>query len=451
MVKFEPAGYLSQPPDSTYPQYSDRKSPTGGSNLQERIRMHPIENLASTGSTHLTRPDKYFRLGICYPLTWFAVLIWICIGNRLIAQNTDPKADTYAGKPSANFAEALEQIRQKYDLPGLIAGQFDTRQILQLQTVGLRRWGDNDPLLVSNAMHLGSCTKSMTATMIGLAVDEGLIHWGTTLAEVFPLDAQVTSSPWANVTIEQMMNHTSGAPANPPWSQFTDPQISIREHRRNVLHWWMKQTKGSDTSENPPGFRYSNLGYMTLGAVLEQLRNEPWESQIKDQLFDPLEMRSAGFGVPSKTLGPTAASGHVRKDKILTPIESDNPPALGPAGTVYATMEDWIGYLQFHLRRKPSDTQNISMSEETFRYLHEPRDQQEYAGGWGVIQRTWSKGPIYTHNGSNTYWYCVVYLAPHEGRGILAASNFGLDAAAPCDEALQWMLKNLPFESTTPD
>lgn len=413
--------------------------------------MHLNKNLTPTACPHLVRSNKIFRTYVTSPVSWFALLIWICVGNRLIAQNTDPKADTYAGKPSANFAEALEQIRQKYDLPGLIAGQFDTRQILQLQTVGLRRWGDNDPLLVSNAMHLGSCTKSMTATMIGLAVDTGLIHWQTTLADVFPLDVQVTSSPWANVTIEQMLNHTSGAPTNPPWSEFTDPLVPIREHRRNVLHWWMKQArKDAACGESGPGFRYSNLGYMTLGAVLEQLRNETWESQIKDQLFQPLEMRSAGFGVPTETIGPTAASGHIRKDQRLIPIERDNPPALGPAGTVYATMADWIGYLQFHLRRNPKDTPNISMSEETFRYLHEPRENQQYAGGWGVIQRTWSQGPIYTHNGSNTYWYCVVYLAPHEGRGILAASNFGLDAAAPCDEALQWMLKNLPFESTTP-
>lgn len=413
--------------------------------------MHLFKNLTPTAWTYLVRPDRNFRSQLSHPVSWFAVLIWICIGNTLMAQNSDPNFQTYAGKPSASFAEALEQIRQKYDLPGLVAGQFDTREILQLQAVGLRRTGANDPLLVSNAMHLGSCTKSMTATMIGLAVDEGLIHWQTTLADVFPLDIQVTSSPWANVTIEQMLNHTSGAPTNPPWSEFTDPQVPIREHRRNVLHWWMKQArKDAASGESDPGFRYSNLGYMTLGAVLEQLRNEPWESQIKDQLFNPLEMRSAGFGVPAETIGPTAASGHIRKDQRLIPIERDNPPALGPAGTVYATMEDWIGYLQFHLRRNPNDTPKVSISEETFRYLHEPRENQQYAGGWGVIQRTWSKGPIYTHNGSNTYWYCVVYLAPHEGRGILAASNFGLDAAAPCDEALQWMLKNLPFESITP-
>jgi CubicO group peptidase (beta-lactamase class C family) len=134
----------------------------------------------------------------------------------------------------------------------------------------------------------------------------------------------------------------------------------------------------------------------------------------------------------------------------LVAVENDNPPALGPAGTVYANMEDWIRYLQVHLRSKASSTPALKLSEKSFEYLHQPLKGQQYAGGWIVLGRSWSEGPIYHHNGSNTYWYCVVFLAPHEGRGIFAASNFGLESAGPCDQALQWMLKNLPFDPIDP-
>jgi CubicO group peptidase (beta-lactamase class C family) len=184
---------------------------------------------------------------------------------------------------------------------------------------------------------------------------------------------------------------------------------------------------------------------MALGAVLEEIRQEAWEDQIQKRLFDPLEMKSAGFGIPSKSLGDRVPWGHKRAAGLLVAVEQDNPPALGPAGTVYANMEDWIRYLQVHLRSKAADSPAIQLTETSFQALHQPEDQQEYAGGWFVIRRNWSKGPIYTHNGSNTVWYCVVFLAPTEGRGIFAASNLGLDAAGPCDEALQWILKNLSF------
>lgn len=351
------------------------------------------------------------------------------------------------------FEQALEALRSKHNLPGLIAGQFDTQRLLQVQAVGFRRSGSRDPLLAEHPMHLGSCTKSMTATLVAMAIDEGLLTWDSTLGEVFASDAKVTGSDWANVTIRQMMHHTSGAPANPPWAQFTDPARPIREHRRDALHWWMEQPcePKQPTPDSPGfdsrGFLYSNLGYMALGGVLEEIRQQDWEEQIRERLFSPLGMRSAGFGIPSKVLGDKAPWGHIRPVGLLVAVERDNPLALGPAGTVYASMEDWVRYLQVHLRRKGSDTPVLKLSAESFDRLHQPALGESYAGGWNVIRRGWSAGPIYTHNGSNTVWYCVVFLAPAEGRGIFAASNFGLDAAGPCDEALQWMLKNLPFDS----
>ena len=351
------------------------------------------------------------------------------------------------GQSTEPLAVALEEIRIKHDLPGMIAGQFDTQRIHNLAAVGFRRSGSKDPLLTNHPMHLGSCTKSMTATLIAMAVDEGLLSWQSTLSQVFHDDPIVIASPWAEVTIEQLLHHTSGAPANPPWSEFADPAIAVRTHRMNVLHWWMQQPRKVDASDlSEPEFLYSNLGYMTLGAVLEKLRDEPWEAQIRKQLFEPLGMRGAGFGVPSKSLGDLVPWGHIRPLGILVAVEKDNPPALGPAGTVYADMEDWIKYLQLHLRGKAADTPGLKLSESSFEYLHKPQENQRYAGGWIVLRRSWSQGPIYHHNGSNTYWYCVVFLAPEEGRGFFAASNLGLESAGPCDQALQWMLVNLPFQ-----
>jgi hypothetical protein len=123
-------------------------------------------------------------------------------------------------------------------------------------------------------------------------------------------------------------------------------------------------------------------------------------------------------------------------------------------------MSDWVKYLNLHMRNPTSqETQKrLGLSPQAMDFLHlpaKPSDKnspskpgEDYAGGWHVIDRSWSRGKILHHNGSNTYWYCVVFLAPEEGRGIFAASNLGLDAAKPCDEALQWMLKNLPLTPT---
>ena len=76
------------------------------------------------------------------------------------------------------------------------------------------------------------------------------------------------------------------------------------------------------------------------------------------------------------------------------------------------------------------------MSPATLNDLHTPPDGADYALGWGVAKRPWAPGPIATHNGSNTMWFCVAWLAPDKGFAVLAATNQGGDKAAKaCDQA----------------
>lgn len=424
-----------------------------------------------------THPPKNLSNSIPKPVTG---LLWLVAGHVLFtlavatAQETSSTADVRI-VVSEPLKTAIEEIRTKHLLPGLLAGQFfcdptnskqqsserDPSAIsLTIAASGFRRSGSQAPLLIDDPFHLGSCTKSMTATLVALAIERGDLRWNSTLGDVFSNDSKISNSVWSDVTVEQLMRHTSGAPANPPWNHFRDPSIETRTHRVAVLHWWMDQPRpeisNADTPQSAP-FLYSNLGYMALGAILEKICQQPWEEIISKQLFEPLSMSRAGFGVPSKTLGDEVPFGHIRPLNLLVAVERDNPPALGPAGTVYAPMSDWVRYLNLHMRNPTSKAsqKRLGLSPETMDFLHRPakpsdkkspiKPGEDYAGGWHVIDRSWSRGKILHHNGSNTYWYCVVFLAPEEGRGIFAASNFGLDAAKPCDEALQWMLKNLPL------
>ena len=396
------------------------------------------------------------------------------IERELLPEETERDVQIHVSEP---LEAALEDLRQKYKLPGLLAGQFWTdlpsveesmpavsgEAVLPIQVTmaatGLRRSDRDDPLQIDHPFHLGSCTKSMTATLVALAVEQGKLRWNTTLREVYAKDRKVQDSRWGDVTIEQLMRHTSGAPANPPWSQFSDPNVDVRTHRRDVLHWWMDQPRPEINASSTSSFLYSNLGYMVLGAILEELYDRTWETHITEQLFRPLKMNNAGFGIPSKVLGEAVPFGHIRPLNRLVAVERDNPAALGPAGTVYAPMSDWVRYLNLHMKGERAVVQQkkLGLTPQVIEFLHRPassaqavetpRPGEDYAGGWHVLRRTWSQGDILHHNGSNTYWYCVVFLAPEEGRGIFAACNFGLDAAKPCDEALQWMLKNLPSSS----
>ena len=62
-------------------------------------------------------------------------------------------------------------------------------------------------------------------------------------------------------------------------------------------------------------------------------------------------------------------------------------------------------------------------------------DTSGYAMGWGVAARPWADGRVLTHSGSNTMWFCVVWIAPKKDFAVLVACNAGLDAAGATDQA----------------
>jgi hypothetical protein len=86
----------------------------------------------------------------------------------------------------------------------------------------------------------------------------------------------------------------------------------------------------------------------------------------------------------------------------------------------------------------------LPLRAETLARLHRAHEGETYAAGWICGERDWAGGRILVHNGSNTYWFCVVFLAPEQQRGFFAASNIGLSAAQPCDLAIQALIKQFP-------
>ena len=90
------------------------------------------------------------------------------------------------------------------------------------------------------------------------------------------------------------------------------------------------------------------LGFATIGsiagAMLEKLTGTPWETLMTNRLFRPLRMSSAGFGPPG-TLGQVDEPwGHIRTFGRNRPDQDDNPPAIGPAGTVHCSLDDLARY-----------------------------------------------------------------------------------------------------------
>ncbi len=97
-------------------------------------------------------------------------------------------------------------------------------------------------------------------------------------------------------------------------------------------------------------------------------------------------------------------------------------------------MAGWGSFIVDQLRS--FDGQGAVLRPETYEHLHTPLFGGTYVAGWGVVQRPWAGGDAFTHAGSNTQNFAVVWMAPRRKFAILIATNVGGDAAASaCNEA----------------
>ena len=328
-----------------------------------------------------------------------------------------------------SLEQELEAIRQEFDLPGL-AGGIVLRQGLQdMAAVGFRKSGSEVRVTKQDLWHLGSCTKAMTATLLATLVQEGQLAWNTTLFELFPeLQAQM-SEDFRQITLEHLLTHRSGLPANGAWHDLGSDRTTTAQ-RVELLRRQLDQPL-----DHPPGakYQYSNVGYALAGLMAEQ---------------KTLGMSQVGFGIPG-TIGDTDQPWGHRTTWFglgtLQPVQLDNAASLGPAGTVHAALEDWAKFIALHLNRD-----NGLVQPEVWDKLHTAAAGSDYAMGWLVAERQWAKdtegkGLALTHAGSNTANYCVCWLAPQAGFAALAVCNSGQsNAPRALDRTIGALIRRVP-------
>jgi len=342
-----------------------------------------------------------------------------------------------AASETKSTTEIIEAIRKKHDLPALAVVVVKDGRICDRAAVGVRKHGDPTPVTTNDLFHIGSCTKSMTATLAGMLIDEGKLRWDTTIAEVFPDLKGKMDKQYETVTVEQLLTHRGGVPTEPPskaWARAWEEHGTPVEQRREFIEAVLKAPP-----EAPPGTKkiYSNQGYTIVGAMLEKITGIPWETLITERLFKPLHMDSAGFGPPGTIGAVDQPWGHTRKLLMTVPVQVDNPPAISPAGRVHCSLDDLARYTIFHMQR---DNAAGLLKPATLARLHTPPPGGDYACGWVVFERDWAGGKALMHNGSNGMWYVVMWLAPAKDFSVSAPTNIMSSARQKCcDEAVSEM------------
>ncbi len=323
------------------------------------------------------------------------------------------------------LSQRISQIRLEKKLIGLGAMILVDGKSVAKAVEGERKKGSGKRLETSDRWHVGSITKSMTATTIARLVEQRVVDWGTTIGEIFGETIEIHRD-WRAVNLEQLLTHTSGAPAN--FSIVTNfrapPEGKERvQARRNAVSGVLKLRPIGNPGES---FAYSNVGFTIAAAMIEHKTERSWEDLVRDEVFSPLSMAGVGFGPPKdgdQTLSQPRGHANLGLMKVAVGEDADNSPIMGPAGSVNMTLDELCRFGYEHLLGETG--QGKLLQAATYKRLHTAK-LNEYAFGWVVPKKNpWIDQRIIWHNGSNTMWYALLVLLPERNTVISITSNDG--------------------------
>jgi CubicO group peptidase (beta-lactamase class C family) len=225
------------------------------------------------------------------------------------------------------------------------------------------------------------------------------------------------------VTLEQLLLHTAGLPSSNPLSEY-------RDGREKALERTLQSPVLSVPGQR---FEYSDIGYITLGVLLQRVTGERLDALAKRLLWEPLGMRDTQYCVPNCT-DPRVAPTDLSTDREMSPIRGQvhDPRAYrlgGIAGNagLFSTASDLSRYARLLLSNGELDGVRL-FTPEAVRRFTEPHKVPggHRAAGWDVsVQFAKSRGTLLspTAYGHGGYTGTSLWIDPEQDLFVLFLSN----------------------------
>ena len=351
----------------------------------------------------------------------------------------------------SRIGELVAKIRDRHELPALGAIIVASGVIVEQAVDGRRSINSSVTVATTDKWHLGSVSKAMTATLAAILVEQSMLSWDTTPLDVWPEDAATMHAAYQNVTVVDLLSHQAGLQPDqgmiPSIALTADAAPGTVIEKRRL---WAKELLELNPANAVGEFNYANGGYIVVGAMLETLTGQPWETLMMSNVFQPLGMLDTGFGAPGTSGQFDQPWGHWVQGGQLTSLSpgpgADSQQAIGPAGTIHTTMSDYALFMFAHLEGELGIPGLVSA--DTFQFLHQPVGGHDYALGWRVDDtHAWAQGPLLFHLGTNLRWVANAGLVPGLNTGVLIVSNSGNQAALDASDEMASLLLERVLQS----
>lgn len=246
---------------------------------------------------------------------------------------------------------------------------------------GLRNLETNEPVTASTNFRIASVSKQFTALCILKLMDEGKLRLNDSVQKYLPYPI------FKNMTIEQLINHTSGLPS------FDDYFLNHWDRTRivkntDVLDWLLTNPEpGFSPGE---GWEYSNTAYLMLALIVEKVSGMEFSAYAKNHIFHPLGMDSTNYYSLVNPINIPERAFCYEQDStgMYEKVDGFFMNGIMGDGAVYTSINDYYNYdLTLHKKKFLSgSTQELLFKPSSTRKKN--GQVRHYSMGWHVTDTT---------------------------------------------------------------
>lgn len=335
--------------------------------------------------------------------TWMILFLVALIGTNVGMANDREKE--------------LAKLMKRYHVPGLQVVHVKDGDTVSYY-LGEKLYGSGDKVDANTLFQAASMTKTVAAYAMLRLYDKGVYDLDKPLVEYMPYKRLEHDPNLKYITARMCLNHTTGLPN------------------------WARGKQLNTRFKPGSSYRYSGEGFMFLQRVLEHLTGKPFAQIVKEEVFEPLGMKSSSM-IYQEWMEPHYATGHDGEDG-LKPSPLRKLKRANSAASLLTTASDYTIFAQEAMLRgkglKPETWEMMTSTSSSGRASNKSgKAYQHVSYGLGVVLQENEVGKAVAHTGSNAGRYLTVFIGYPETKEslvIFTNSKNGQDLRAKIAEVM---------------
>jgi CubicO group peptidase (beta-lactamase class C family) len=322
------------------------------------------------------------------------------------------------GPKLAGVGAAMQEMVAKQEVAGAVTVVVSKDRVLHLEATGSADLASKRPMTPDTLFWIASMTKPVTGAAVLMLQDEGKLKVSDPVAKYLPgfADLKTPSGKPANLTITQILTHTSGL------GEAAGPAAQEARTLADLETLWLAAPMQYEPGEK---WKYTQSGINAAARIVEVISGMTFDAFVQQRIFDPLGMKDTTF-YPTDAQRARLATAYAKNADtgvldVVPPRQDFGPRNRPPQGNggLYSTAPDYARFCRMLLNGGTLEGRRY-LSAAAMTFLTTPQT--------GDLPTGFFQSDASGNRGTNYGWGIATCIlkAPHDGvASMLSPGTYG--------------------------